>query len=368
MMSDGRASGRCSLLDDPALLAPLLGALTAADLSNATRVCRSWRAAERADRNALFHTLVRKQWPGLVPPLTGHHVEVDWRHRYCVLSRWGSCRKPPAAELDPLQPYTFTIQGHWGPDGELAFSQRAVVHKVHMSTVFGGHAMDFKDVVSFEVRAVRCQCHGSHPKPFSSPLVVRQPLHPLSSRQMTLLSPVALPESWRTRPRADEYDGLELSLLAQYRSGAVDRAAHVFSFSVHKAAICGPGPVQVCDWWGHPALQAPFTAEVDTQVHPTAIGCGPLRVVGGKPEREEAGWLGKFVQGMPETALITSQARMEPSQLALRVASVDGRPHLAGLSLAMELRTGTPTGPVGMPLPVLAFVDLLSGDDTLDWC
>jgi hypothetical protein len=147
-----------SLLDDPALLAPLLGALSAADLSSAASVCRSWQAAERADRNALFHALVRKQWPGLMPPLAEHRAEIDWRHRYRVLSRLGSCRKPPAPELDPLQQYTFTIQGHWGPDGGVAFSQLAVVHKVNMSTVFGGHVMDFKDVVSFEVRAVRSRC------------------------------------------------------------------------------------------------------------------------------------------------------------------------------------------------------------------
>jgi hypothetical protein len=185
---------------------------------------------------------------------------------------------------------------------------------------------------------------------------------------VTLPSPVALPESWRTHSRVDEYVGLELSLLAQYRSGAVDRAAHVFSFSVHTAAIRGPGALRVCDWWEHPLSQAPFTAGVDTQGHPTGIGCGPLRVVGGKPEREEAGWLGKLALGMPETALITSQVRMEPSHLSVRVNPLGGRPHLAGLSLSLELRTGTSTGPVGMPLPVLAFLDLLSADDLLDWC
>jgi hypothetical protein len=130
--------------------------------------------------------------------------------------------------------------------------------------------------------------------------------------------------------------------------------------------VFGPGALQVCDWWN--SCEAPFTAEVDTQTHPTAIGCGPLRVVGGRPIREDAAWVSKFVQGMPETALITSRARMEPAHLALRVSPVSGQPRISGLSLAMELRTGTPTGPVGMPLPALAFVDLLSGDDSLDWC
>lgn len=75
---------------------------------------------------------------------------------------------------------------------------------------------------------------------------------------MTLPSPAAPPESWRARPRAGEYDGLELSLLAQYRSGAIDRAAHVFSFSVDKRAIHGPGEMQVCD------CSPPFPPRVDT--------------------------------------------------------------------------------------------------------
>lgn len=272
----GRAKGT-GLLDDPALLAPLLVALPAADVASASCVCKSWAAAERSDRNALFQALSRARWPGLVGQSAGAgRAVVDWRHRYKTLSRRGLSREPTVEEdEDPLANYSFIIQGQWG--ATLAFSRAAAVTRVEYSAVYGGHVMEFKDVVRYEV---------------------------------SLPEPVRLPPSWRVEAHEGEYDGLDISMLVQFQRGSIDQAAHLFDFSICKQALqAGPSALPPHRWWGSEELSGSYEASVDTLTYSTATGCGPLSIVGGKPSRADPPWLAKFDQGMPETSLITSRAR-----------------------------------------------------------
>lgn len=327
-----------STLNDPALLLPLLAGLPAESLVRIGCVQKSWAAAERTERGALWRALVLARWPSLCGgPAT------DWRKRYRVLSRLGVPLK--RAEEDKLARFEFVVQGRFAPSGALAFSGVATVTRGSSEQIMGGHIVEFKDSVDLEVK---------------------------------LPTPVRLPPCWRDDEQGHEvFEGIEVSIIAQDREE--QQVAHLLGFSVDKHALeysveptsdeddddIVAQAVQLWQGPGDACLPSTFEVEVDSA---ESAGCGPpqwIQTPGVGPRRRRADppWLEAMLQDVSLGGLMLRGPWIDLCPLRLGFRVVGGQPRLSSMRMHISMYAESVNGTIGIPV---ALKEVLACD-SLEW-